>query len=428
MHSATRSVQSIAVVGGGISGVVCCHLLQRRHQVTLYEKNGYVGGHTHTVVIQEGPDAGLPVDTGFIVFNDRTYPNLMAFFRELGVTARKTDMAFSYTHRPTNFCFGSTQLKGLLAQPRNAASFSFWRFLVGIASFGHRMRRDLASGRLRSETLATTLERFRVHPWVKDRFAVPMASSIWSTPNHDILNFPSEAIARFYDHHGLLTFRDRPSWYFVEGGSHAYVKAFLARFQGEVRLNCAVTAVRRTPEAVWVTDTSRETRRFDAIVFASHADETIQMIQDLSREERELLAPWRYARNRTVLHQDPRFMPPCSRAWASWNYLDHGLNGSGNEAKVSLTYYMNRLQALPTRGFYGVTLNPPDPRPLHATVRDLQYSHPMYTFAALETQNRLPQLNGRNRTYFCGAYFGNGFHEDGVNSALAVASHFGIGL
>lgn len=416
----------IAVIGGGISGIAAAHVLQQKHRVTLYEQNDYVGGHTRTVVIDRGPDAGLPVDTGFIVLNDRTYPNLLQFFEQLEVAIDKTDMAFSYWDRGAGFCYAGTNLRGLFAQPGNLLDPAFWKLLAGIGRFLPTTRKRLRQGRLPGRSLSQYLQQEHFSREVIHNFVLPMAAAIWSTPTERVAHFPAEAFARFYDHHGLLAFTQRPTWYFVKGGSHSYVKAFLRRFTGEVLCRRPVSSVTRGADGVSVIDSDGESRHYDAVVIATHADQALAILADPSAEEQELLSRWQYNQNQTVLHGDDRYLPPRKAARAAWNFIREP--GDRGPRELTVTYFMNRLQALATPRPYCVTLNPPISRPPRNPVMTFADTHPIYSAASMATQRLLPSLNGRRRTYFCGAYFGYGFHEDGIRSALDVVAHFGLKL
>jgi len=416
----------IAVVGGGISGIGAAHLLQRRHAVSLFEKNDYVGGHTHTIVIDDGPDKGTPVDTGFIVLNDRTYPLLMQFLAGLQVPIRKSDMSFSYTCRRTGLQYASRNLDTLFAQRRNLLRPSFWRFLIEIVRFNAKTRRRLAAGALQGLSLGAYLRQEAVIPSLVDSYLIPMAAAIWSTPDAWMMDFPAESFFRFMENHGLLSVSDQPQWYTVEGGSHAYVKAFLKGFAGRVFSDRPVERIRRTKSGPVLTFVDGEEECYDRVVIATHADEALGLLSDPSPVETSCLSSWSYNRNTAVLHTDASFIPENFRARASWNYLRE--KDASREAPVTLTYYMNRLQGLRAAEDYCVTLNPRRPVERSRIIRELVYHHPMYTAEAVATQQSLPGLNGRQHTFFCGSYFGYGFHEDALRSGVQVAEAFGIHL
>jgi predicted NAD/FAD-binding protein len=417
---------NIAVVGGGVAGITAAYLLQRKHTVTLYEKNGYIGGHTHTIVIEEGPDKGTPVDTGFIVLNDRTYPLFTTFLSQLKVPIRKTDMSFSYFCRKTGLQYGSRNFDTIFAQRRNLFRPSFWSLLLGIIRLNTKTAKKLKGGGLGTITLGDYLRKEKFSRAVIGEYLIPMAAAIWSTPDAKMMDFPAESFFRFFQNHGLLSVTEQPQWYFVAGGSQTYVRAFLDSFRGKAHADHEVRTIRRTDSGPVVTLQNGAEKQFDRVIIAAHADETYAMLDDPSDEETRLLSPWRYTINYTVLHTDISMLPPNRRAWASWNYLrDKDVE---SESPVTVTYDMNRLQALNTQKVYCVTLNPIRPIPREHVIRELEYTHPTYTFEALKTQGELPNLNGKRDTFFCGSYFGYGFHEDAVRSAVRVAEKFGIGL
>jgi len=417
---------NIAVIGAGISGIMSAYLLQRRHRVTLFEKNGYIGGHTNTAVIPEGPDAGLPVDTGFIVHNERTYPLFRTFLKQLGVSAAPTDMSFSCQDDATGFHYSSLGIKGFFAQRENLFRPSHWAFLLGIQRFCSRTQRLFEQGKLGGLTLGEFARREGFRRDVIEQFVVPMASAIWSASEAKTMEFPMESFARFYSNHGLLSLWDHPTWYYIPGGSRTYVRAFLEAFRGRVRPSCPVAAVRRTDRGVALKLADGAEESYDAVVIAAHADEAFRMLADPSPEETRLLGAWSYSENRTVLHRDTSWLPANRRAWASWNYRH--APSVPKTFPATVTYYMNHLQHLDARGHYCVTLNPWKPVAPGEVIGDMIYHHPMYTFESMATQPELPSLNGRRSTYFCGAYFGYGFHEDGTRSAVEMARHFDIEL
>ena len=422
----TDSPLNIAVVGGGVAGITAAYLLQRRHRVTLYEQNDYLGGHTHTITIPAGPDAGTPVDTGFIVLNDRTYPRFNRLLQQLNVSIQASEMSFSYFCEQTGFQYASRDLDSLFARRRNLLDMGYLRLLLEILRFNRIARRELVSGRLAALTLGRFLTQYRFSHRFREQYIIPMAAAIWSAPDADAADFPMETFARFFSNHGLLTVSDQPQWYVVQGGSQTYVKAFQKNFRGDIVRNAPIRRIRRDPQAATLSLQDGRRHHLDHVVIATHADEAYRLLQDPSEDEKRLLSPWQYSTNQVILHSDDRFMPSNRRAWASWNYLREA--GSPAGAPVTLTYHMNRLQRLETRAPYFVTLNPGRAIDDALVTARLTYTHPMYTFASLATQAQLPQLNGHNRTSYCGSYFGYGFHEDAVRAATLVAESFGISL
>jgi len=418
--------QKIAVIGGGVAGIVTAYLLQQRHDVTLFEQNDYLGGHTHTIEIKDGPDAGLAVDTGFIVLNDATYPLFQKLLARLGVEARVSEMSFGFQCHQTGLVYAGTDLNGLFAQRRNLTSLSFWRFLLEIVRFCKQVGKDLDKGDFPRITLSEYLERGRYSKLMIDNYLMPMAAAIWSTPTLQINDFPAGPFLHFFRNHGLLTFRNRPLWRTVAGGSYAYVKAFASSFNGRLHLSAPVQGISREDDQILITLPGGVSHKFDQVVIATHADQALRLLQDPDALEHQLLSPWKYQRNHTVLHTDASLLPKQKHAWAAWNFTR---DGKGEEDRpVYVTYYMNRLQGLTAQRDYCVTLNRLDSFKPESVIAEMDYHHPLYTFDAMETQAKLAQLNGRNRTFFCGSYFGYGFHEDAVRSGNAVAEAFGVTL
>lgn len=418
--------RKVAVIGGGVAGIVTAYLLQGSHRVSLFEKNDYLGGHTHTIEITQGPDAGLAVDTGFIVFNDRTYPLFETFLARLGIAARDSEMSFGFHCRETGLIYAGSDLNGLFAQRGNLARPGYYRFLLDICRFCSRARRDLFQGRLEGLTLGDYLQRQKVSTDVVDQYLLPMAAAIWSTPTLEARDFPVEAFFRFFNNHGLLSLFNRPQWKTVVGGSFRYVKAFQDQFPGEIALKSQIERVSRRDGQVQILFRDGRTRTFDQVVIATHADQALRLLEDPSSEEQRLLSPWRYHRNHTVLHTDSSVLPPLPRAWAAWNFT-RDPSDSGRRP-VSVSYYMNLLQGLQARNDYCVTLNPSKGFSASQLIAEFDYQHPHYDFSSLSTQAHLPGLNGQRNSWFCGSYFGYGFHEDAVRSAVAAAKDFGESL
>ena len=419
-----RDKLDIAVVGGGVAGITAAYQLQKAHDVTLLEANDYVGGHTNTLVIPEGPDAGKPVDTGFIVLNDRTYPTLNRFFEKLNVDIRKSDMSFSYFSERTGFQYASRNFNSLFAQRRNLLDPRHWKMLGEILRFNRSVEKGLHSGALGVVTLGQFLQQKGYSRRFQRHYVFPMVAAIWSAPDEKVDQFPMLTFARFFHNHGLLSVSDQPQWYYVAGGSQTYVRAFLKQFNGRVETDADVAAIQRTPQGVVLKNRRGEGRRFDRVVIATHADQALNLLEDPSDEEVQLLEPWKYSVNETYLHTDRRWMPTNRRAWASWNFIREA--GAGPEAPVTLTYHMNRLQELKTRHDCLVTLNPFKPIDPEKIIAHRTYTHPTYTFASLETQRRLPRLNGLRNTVFCGSYFGYGFHEDAARAGVQAAAALGV--
>lgn len=426
MDFKNQSGLNIAVIGAGISGICAAYLLQKRHQVSLFEKNDYFGGHTHTIVIPDGPDAGTPVDTGFIVLNQRTYPNFIKFLKQLDVKICRTEMSFSYHCLQTGLYYASQNLNTLFAQRLNLFKPTYWRFVIEMIGFLRTLRHAYLTDQLDNATLGEYVEKKGLHREVVHQFILPMAAAIWSGSDMQMARFPIRTFAQFYENHGLLATGGHPPWYFVDGGSHTYVRSFLNGFSGRAVRNSRIKTIHRQEKKISLYFEDQKPETFDAVVLATHADQALNLLENPGTKEKNQLGAWTYSQNKTLLHMDTTVMPPGKRAWASWNYTrTHEANLS---SPVTVTYDMNRLQKLHTINPYFVTLNPS--RPIRSThvIKELSYTHPQYSFEAFASQPDLAALNGEQRTFFCGSYFGYGFHEDGVKSALAVGKKFGIDL
>ena len=417
--------QRIAVVGAGVAGIVSAYLLSRRHQVTLFEADTRLGGHTSTVELPDGPDRGLAVDTGFIVCNDRSYPLFHKFLAQLGVAVRPADMSFGYVDEASGFNYAGTGLNGLFAQRRNLLRPAFWRLMQEVARFHKAGALSLQQGTAVGLSFGQWLSREGFAGAAVDHYIVPMGAAIWSAPFSQILAFPAATYLRFFSNHGLLSVRDMPQWQTVVGGSHAYLKAFAAAFKGQVRLGTPVHRVRRGSSPVLTLGDGSE-EPFDAVVLAGHADQSLALLADASPDESRLLGAWRYQANDTVLHTDTRLLPPTRRAWASWNYL-RTLEGE-QRSTVAVTYHMNRLQGFKAAQDYCVTLNLSERIDPAKVIRRFHYTHPVFSAEAVATQAELPRLNGKRGTYYAGSYFRYGFHEDAVLSAEQVGQCFGEAL
>ena len=402
----------IAVVGSGVAALSSAWLLSQRHRVTVYEKAERLGGHSNTVTAA-ALSGDVAVDTGFICFNDATYPNLIALFTHLGVQTRATDMSFAVSLEEGRFEYAAP---GLFAQRRNLLRPRFWSMLSEVLRFYRQAPIHLGGLTDPDLTLGDYLKREGFSEAFRDDHLLPMAAAIWSSPAHTLMDYPAEAFIRFCGNHGLLKLVGRPLWRTIKGGSRVYVER-LAQAIEDVRLDHGVTAVRRTDHGVMVHDSQGGAERFDHVVIGAHADQALAMLDDPTAREREVLGAFRYSRNFTVLHTDADLMPRRRRAWASWNYI--GANGG-----LCVTYWMNKLQGLPGQDLF-VTLNPPRPPKPDTLLRSELYEHPIFNPAALEAQKQLWSLQGRGGVWFCGAHFGAGFHEDGLQSGLAVAEQLG---
>ena len=409
----------IAVVGSGISGLLAARLLADEHGVHVFEANEYAGGHTNTVTF-EAFGGRYAADTGFMVFNERTYPHFVRLLQMLDVPARNSDMSFSVRCDRTGLEYQGSTLNGLFAQRRNLVRPSFYRMLLDVLRFNRRSL-ELLQGDDDELELGQYLERNRYSREFIDHYLIPMGAAIWSAPPERFRQFPARFIVNFFNNHGLLTVRGHPIWKTVEGGAVRYVEALAKPFADRIRLNCPVVSVRRYPDRVAVTCRQGDPEDFDAVVLAAHSDQTLAMLADASEAERSILGAIPYQRNETVLHTDPTLLPRRRRAWASWNYRIPEDEGQ----PVVLTYNLNRLQGHVSPDPICITLNATRWIDESKILRRIEYHHPVYSRETLAAQKRFDEINGKNRTYFCGAYWGHGFHEDGVNSALAVGRCFG---
>jgi len=408
----------IAIVGTGISGLVAAHKLHRDHDITIYEANDYIGGHTHTVDVNLG-NRTWPVDTGFIVFNERNYTNFIALLDELEVASHRTTMSFSVRCDQANVEYNGTSLEKLFVQRRNLVRPSFYLMVRDIVRFYKRSRELLASEDA-SLTLGDYLIRNGYGNEFIDRHIIPMGSAIWSADPDDMLAFPAAYFVRFFNHHGFLDLADRPHWRVVDGGSHAYVKRLVVPFRHHIRLNTRVTSIGRIGDEVRIAAGDGTVSRYDAVFIGAHSNQALRMLEDPSKEERDILGAIPYARNPVVLHTDTSLLPRRHRAWASWNYLlpTDGRRGS------TVTYNQNILQGLDAPETFCVTLNQTDLIDPSKVIQSFTYDHPQYTVDSVAAQRRKSDISGHRNTYYCGAYWGFGFHEDGVNSALDAVNRF----
>ncbi|MEA2382203.1 MAG: uncharacterized protein QOH72_2174 [Solirubrobacteraceae bacterium] len=408
----------IAIVGAGVSGLVAAHLLHDRHEITVFEAGARPGGHVNTVRV-DSADATHWVDTGFIVFNDRNYPRFERLLDRLGVASQPTDMSFGVSDERGRFEYASTSPNGLFATRANVVSPRFHRMLADVVRFQREARRLLASDD--DPALAEWLERRRFSPAFVERVIVPQAAAVWSADPRQMWSFPARFLAEFFDNHGMLELRGRPQWRTVTGGSHRYVEALVAPFRHRLRLATPVHAIRRHADHVTVQSRGGEPERFDEVVVATHSDQALRLLADATPREHEVLGAIPYQRNEAVLHTDRRLLPRRRRAWASWNY--HLLDAPAGRPTV--TYDMNRLQSLRADEQLCVTLNRTEAIDPARVIRTIDYAHPVYTSEGAAAQRRHAEISGRRRTHFCGAYWGWGFHEDGVASGVRVAEALG---
>ena len=411
---AQRSGKSVAVIGAGVAGLSAAWLLGGAREVTLYEAEPRLGGHSDTFDWD-----GVGVDCGFIVFNERTYPNLVALFSHLGVETTPSDMSFAVSIDDGDFEYSGGNLRGLVAQAGNVLRPRYWSMLTDILRFFREAPRDLQRGDL--GTLGAYLDAHRYGRAFRDDYLYPMAAAIWSTPALQVAEFPAANFIRFNLNHGLLDLANRPIWRTVTGGSRNYV-AKLREGVAQVRAGAPVRGVRRVEGGVELVEASGDVRRYDDVVIAAHADDALAMIEKPTANERRWLGAFRYLENHATLHTDASAMPKRRAAWSSWNYL---ASGQGAGRRLTVTYWMNRLQSLPGRADVFLSLNRDEEIDEAKVLRRTAYRHPLFDAASFEAQRRLWSLQGVGGLWFCGAYFGYGFHEDGLQAGLAVAEALG---
>ena len=408
----------IAIVGTGIAGNVAAWHLCKEHEITVFEAGEHVGGHTHTHdIVHDGKP--YAVDTGFIVFNDWTYPNFIALLDELGVVSQPTNMGFSSRCETTGIEYSGSSLNQLFTQRRNLFRPRFHSMIRDILRF-NRESRELIDYDDETLSLGRYLEENKYGRLFIDNYIIPMGAAIWSTDPQQMLAFPACYFVRFFANHGLLNVRERPQWRVIKGGSREYVKRLIAPFKDRIRLNQAVASVRRLPTHVEIKTATGETEHFDQLFIATHSNQALEILADPGEQEQAILGAIPYQKNDVVLHTDTSLLPKQRRTWAAWNYLRR----QNDNQRVSVTYNMNILQGIQATDTFCVTLN--DTRNIDPgkIIRRMQYDHPVYTTSGIAAQQRHREINGQRRTWYCGAYWRSGFHEDGVVSALNALQDF----
>ncbi|AGA91673.1 putative NAD/FAD-binding protein [Thioflavicoccus mobilis 8321] len=415
--------KNIAVIGGGIAGLATACLLNGRHRVTLIERNGYIGGHARTIEVDED-DHQVPIDTGFIVYNEPNYPLLTRLFDQLGVATRVADMSFAASIGPWDLEYATANLDTLFAQRRNLLSPAFLRMCRDVLRFNRRCRALLAGDGFGTASLGEFLERERLGEAFRDFYLLPVAASIWSCPKASIMQFPAASLARFYANHGLLNLTRRPPWKTVVGGARQYIARMLRELPPTALVtNDGAEGVARTGHGIQVRLASGRQQTFDNVVMACHADQALRLLETPTEPERCVLGAFSYQPNRVFVHTDEYLMPRARKVWSSWNHLAR--YREDGEASVSVTYWMNRLGGLEKHRPYFVSLNPfAGPRP-DQMIAQMAFEHPVFDQPAIAAQARLDEIQGRDRIWFCGSYFGQGYHEDALRSAVAVAAGLG---
>lgn len=416
-------MKKIAIIGSGISGLTAAYYLNPHFDISLYEADSRLGGHTATKKITLDKKDYF-IDTGFIVFNDWTYPNFIKLMDELGVESQPTEMGFSVFSHELNYEYAGTNLGTLFAQKRNLLSLKHWQMLRDIVRFNKEAVADIDAGYLApNESLGTYLDRKKYSDTFRDRYLIPMGSAIWSATQGAMLAFPLEFFIRFFKNHGLLNITDRPQWRVIKGGSFAYIAPLTKSFKHKIKLNSPVSQVIRHQDGVTLISNGNA-EEFDEVIFACHSDQALAALASPSDNECAVLGSIAYQKNSVVLHTDSQLLPSRRKTWSSWNYL---LDTNPKHPPV-LTYSMNILQGIKSNTEFCVTLNATDKIDPQKILGEYEYSHPEFNPGTIQAQAAWPLINGVNRTWFCGAYWFNGFHEDGVNSALRVVKALGVSV
>lgn len=416
--------QNIAVIGSGISGLTCAYLLSQKNQVTLFEANDYIGGHTHTVPVDMDGKTHF-VDTGFIVCNNRNYPNFLKLMKQIGVQLQETEMSFSVNNPQLNLEYNGHSLSTLFAQKRNLFRPSFYALLSDILRFNKEAKSLLASEKNTDGTLDKYLNSMGLSDLFRDNYLLPMVAAIWSCSVKQAGQFPLKLLLRFFQNHGLLDVSGRPQWYVLKGGSHAYIPALTAPLADHIRLNCPVLSVTRLGSGQVNVQTANNTETFDQVIMACHSDQALKLLGEPTVAEQQVLGGLKYQQNDVVLHYDAGLMPSRKAAWASWNFL---ARQADDEALPCVTYSMNILQNITSSKPLLVSLNAGDKIAGNKVIQRFQYAHPVFDADTVASQQRRHEICGTHNIHFCGAYWYNGFHEDGVRSALDVCKRFGLKL
>lgn len=410
-----RSGGALAIIGTGIAGMGCGHLLQNKYNITLFEELDYIGGHTNTVAVKEG-DRMVYMDTGFMVFNYQTYPNLCALFKEIDAPVKKTDMSFSVQYVPSGLEYSGSSLKHLFAQKRNIFNPSYLKMLLQINRFNKESVAILDDPKYANYSLGKYVKEFGYGDDMVWKYLIPMSSAVWSTPMEQILDFPAVSLIRFFKNHGFLGLNTQHQWYTLNNGSQAYREKLIAPFKDRIKINTKITDVKRLENGkVLVTTAKGEKLEFDKVIMASHANQTYTIVKDKTADEERLLSKFKYQPNTAILHTDETQMPKKKLAWSSWNYR---VEKQGNELVPSTIYWMNKLQGVSDQVNYFVSINPSATLDKSKIIKEIAYEHPLFDVAAMQAQEELYRLNETGPIYYCGSYFKYGFHEDAYKSAV----------
>ncbi len=410
-------MQKLAIVGTGIAGMGCAHLLQQHYELTIFEKNNYIGGHTNTIAVTEG-DKEVYMDTGFMVFNYATYPNLCSLFETIQAPVKKTDMSFSVQHVPTGLEYCGSGLNGLFAQRKNIFNLRYISMLAAIARFNRESIRILDNPDYQHYSLKQYIDEFGFGEDMLWKYLVPMSAAVWSTPMDKMLDFPAVTLIRFFKNHGFLGLNTQHQWYTLENGSESYKQKLIATFKQNIQVNNAVAGVERAGNKVVISTSDGRKQEFDKVILACHADQALQMLQQPTAAEQRLLSCFKYQYNKATVHTDESVMPVNKKVWSSWNYrieLQQGM------LVPTTIYWMNRLQGVSDNKNYFVSINAiPGSIPAEKIIREIDYEHPLFDVEAINAQRELTLLNSDGPVYYCGSYFKYGFHEDAYASAVGL--------
>ena len=433
-----KKQESIAVIGSGITGLSACWLLHEKYEITLFEKNNYLGGHTHTHDVEE-KDKNLAIDSGFIIYNEKNYPNLVGLFKALDVKTQTTDMSFAFSLNQGELEYAGSDLLGMFAQKSNIFNPKHWKLLKEIVRFNKTAHAQLNKLEIEKSTDYSLGDFLRKHSFSRDlqqNYLLPMGAAIWSCPVEVMYNFPAFSFLRFFANHGLIDLKDRPQWRSVVGGSREYIRKMLPTLDTQISIKAGAKLVKRSEHGIEIF-TENQSHKFDQVIFACHADEALKLLDEASPNETDILACFNYQENKTYLHTDTSLMPKRRNAWCCWNYLAqsdnhsskntiHKNNNDINDKKVTATYWMNKLQSIEANKHYLVTLNPYQEINPSKIIKMMTYHHPVFDNDAINAQSRLDELQGINNSWFCGSYAGYGFHEDGLASSVAVCEKLGV--
>lgn len=417
-------MKHIAIIGSGISGLTAAYLLSKKHQVTVFEKNDRIGGHTATVDVEKS-GVSYAIDTGFIVFNDKTYPNFLALLAELGIGKQATEMSFSVHNCQTGLEYNGHNLDTLFAQRRNLLKPKFWLLVKEILRFNKQCKAIYHTADFQEGyTLGQFLQDNHFSYFFAQHYILPMGAAIWSSSLAQMEAFEFRFFVQFFHHHGLLNVTDRPQWYVIPGGSRCYLAPLTAPFKENIVVNANLTGISRSEGAAWLHFHDKEKQRFDEVVIACHSDEALALLNDATDEEKSVLGAMPYSANSVVLHTDRKLLPKRRKVWASWNYQ----LSQDRDKPASVTYNMNILQGIDSEHDFCVTLNQKSAIDPQEILREFTYHHPIFSASSIKAQKQRAMICGINHTHFAGAYWHNGFHEDGVRSAVEVAKRFNCSL